>query len=140
IPDGQAKCLRGPDPPGRYDCAGQSVLAQDFLAPATAAALFPHLVPHTIALGFPDRAKALEQSWDRSWVRAGFKDDPWGTRGFRSLWDGKNHLPALLLNGTHVQTGRRVLTSNLDVAARPDAFLNTYDFYQFDPAKEIRPS
>jgi len=140
IPDGQAKCVGGPDPRGRYECAGQTVLAQDFLAPTTAALLFPDLAQRFFPLGFPDRAQALEQSWERSWVQAGFKDDPWGARGFRSLWDGKNHLPALLLNGTHVQTGRRVLTSNLDVAARPDAFLNTYDFYQFDPAKEIRPS
>jgi len=139
IPDGQAKCLAGPDPRGRYECAGQTVLAQDFLAPTTAALLFPDLAQRFIPLGFPDRAKALEQSWEKSWVQAGFKDDPWGTRGFRTLWDGKS-LPSLLLNGTHVQTGKRVLTSNLDVAARPDAFLNTYDFYQFDPAKEIRPS
>src|SRR5678810_286366 len=138
--DGQAKCLGGPDPRGRYECAGQTVLSQDFLAPTAAALLFPDLAQRFLPFGFPDRAKALEQSWERSWVRAGFKENPWGESGFRSLWTGTQYLPTLLLNGTHVQTGKRVLTSNIDIAARPDAFLNVYDFYKFDPAKEIRPS
>jgi hypothetical protein len=135
----QVKCIGGPDPRGPYECAGQTVLSQDFLAPTVAALLFPDLMQRFVPLGFPDRAQALEQSWERSWAVAGFEDDPWGARGFRSLWEGK-HLPALLLNGTHVQTGKRVLTSNLDIAAQHDAFLNVYDFYKLSPAKDIRPS
>jgi hypothetical protein len=101
--------------------------------------LFPDLLQRIVPLPFiPDRARALEQSWERSWARAGFDGDPWGARGFRTLWDGR-HLPALLLNGTHVETGKRVITSNIDIAKRPDAFLNAYDFYKFTD-KEIRPS
>ena len=127
-----------------YECAGQAVLSQDFLAPTVAALLFPDLLQRFVPLGFPDRAKALEQGWERSWQVAGFKNDPWGARGFRTLWDGKQ-LPALLLNGTHVQTGKRIITSNLTLGA--DEFLNVYDFYDFPgfadpkkPALEIRPS
>jgi hypothetical protein len=138
-PDTRAKCVRGPMPRDAYECAGQMVLAQDFLAPTMAALLFPDLLQRFVPLPFPDRARALEESWERSWAAAGFAGDPWGTRGFRSLWDGKRHLPALLLNGTHVETGKRVITSHLDVAGRPDAFLNAYDFYKFTD-NEIRPS
>lgn len=138
-PDMGTKCARGEVPRDAYECAGQTVLRQDFLAPTMAALLFPDLLQRFLPLGFPDRARALEESWERSWAVAGFAGDPWGTRGFRTLWEGKQHLPALLLNGTHVETGKRVITSHLDIASRPDAFLNTYDFYKFTD-REIRPS
>lgn len=138
-PDTRARCVRGPAPRDRYECAGQTVLTQDFLAPTMASLLFPDLLQRFVPLSFPDRARALEESWERSWSVAGFAGDPWGTRGFRTLWDGRRHLPALLLNGTHVETGKRVITSHIDIASRPDAFLNAYDFYKFTD-QEIRPS
>lgn len=142
LPDNGGKCARGPVPRGAYECTGQTVLSRDFLAPTAAALLFPDTLHRFIPLGFPDRAKALEQSWERSWLFAGFQQDPWSARGFRTLWDGKAgaHLPVLLLNGTHVETGRRVITSHLAIHKRPDAFLNSYDFYQLSGSKEIRPS
>jgi len=126
---------------GLYECAGQTVLSQDFLAPAVAALLFPDLMQRFFPFGFPDRAKALEQSWERAWAQAGFPDDLWRDRGFRSLWAGDNFLPALFLNGTHVETGKRVITSNVDIAASPTVFRDVYDFYRLVPAgSEIRPS
>jgi hypothetical protein len=140
LPDNSAKCARGPVPRGAYECAGQAVLSQDFLAPTAAALLFPDTLHRFVPLGFADRARALEQSWERSWRLAGFRDEPWSARGFRALWPEGRHLPALLLNGTHVETGKRVLTSHIDVGARPDTFLNTYDFYRLSPDKDIRPS
>ena len=126
---------------GPYECAGQTMLSQDFLGPTIAALLFPDLMHRFLPLGFPDRAKALEQSWERAWSRAGFSEDLWKDRGFRALWGGKEFLPALLLNGTHVETGKRVITSNIDIAASPGVFRDAYDFYQLAPhGMEIRPS
>ena len=117
------------------------MLSQDFLAPAVAALLFPDLMQRFFPFGFPDRAKALEQSWERAWGRAGLGEELWRDRGFRSLWAGGNFLPALFLNGTHVETGKRVITSNVDIAASPTVFRDVYDFYRLVPAgSEIRPS
>jgi len=139
--DGIAGCRGNQVNAGPYECAGQTVLSQDFLAPAVAALLFPDLIQRFVPLGFPDRASALEQSWERAWAQAGFREDLWRDGGFRSLWAGDNFLPALFLNGTHVETGKRVITSNVDIAASPTVFRDVYDFYRLVPGgQEIRPS
>jgi hypothetical protein len=113
-----------------FECAGQAVLAQDFLAPTAASMLFPDLMQRFVpAPIFPDdRAAALEQSWERAWGAAGLASDAWTRRSFTALWrQGGAHLPALFLNGTHVETGKRIITTNLrfDGSAFPDA----YDFF-----------
>jgi hypothetical protein len=122
-------CAQGPRARKAYECAGQAVLARDFLAPAAASLVFPDLmqrfVPYPV---FPDRAAALEQSWERAWGRAGLAPDTWTRRTFTQLGsrDGP-WVPVLLLNGTHVESGKRILTSSVrvDGAAFPDA----YDFF-----------
>ena len=139
--DGIPGCRGNQTGRGPFECAGQTVLSQDFLAPPVAALLFPDLMQRFFPFGFPDRAKALEQGWERAWGQAGFGEDLWRDRGFRSLWAGSNFLPALFLNGTHVETGKRVITSNVDIAASPAVFRDVYDFYRLVPAgSEIRPS
>jgi hypothetical protein len=139
--DGIPGCRGNQAGRGPFECAGQTVLSQDFLAPAVAALLFPDLMQRFFPFGFPDRAKALEQGWEHAWARAGFGEDLWRDRGFRSLWAGSNFLPALFLNGTHVETGKRVITSNVDIAASPTVFRDVHDFYRLVPAgSEIRPS
>ncbi len=113
-----------------FECAGQAVLAQDFLAPAAASLLFPDLMQRFIpASVFPqDRAAALERAWERAWGAAGLANDTWTRRSFTALWPRSGaHLPALFLNGTHVETGKRIITANLkfDGSVFPDA----YDFF-----------
>jgi hypothetical protein len=126
---------------GAYECAGQNVLSQDFLGPTVAALLFPDLMQRFLPLGFPDRAGALEQSWERAWERAGFPAATWRDWGFRALWSDEKFRPALLLNGTHVETGKRIITSNIDIAGNPEVFLDAYDFYRLISAKShIRSS
>jgi hypothetical protein len=126
---------------GRYQCTGQTVLSQDFLAPVSASLLFPDLLQRFLPIGFPDRAAALEQSWERAWAQAGLQKDLWSGFGLRSLWTSGRYVPALLLNGTHVESGKRLITSNLDVGERPDVFRDAYDFHRFLPAgSDIRPS
>ena len=89
-----------------------------------------------------DRAVAsLAESWERAWPRAGFPEGVWRDGAFRGLWSGSEFLPALLLNGTHVETGKRVITSNVMVAASPGVFRDVYDFYDLvEPGMEIRAS
>jgi len=123
-----------------FECAGQAVLAQDFLAPAAASMLFPDLMQRFVPAPVfrEDRAAALEQGWERAWGEAGLAGDAWTRRSFTGLWRGQaGHLPALFLNGTHVETGKRIITANLkiDGAAFPDA----YDFFTLAP-DDVLPS
>src|SRR5215475_7003620 len=126
----------GAPPPGpscgtrkRFECAGQAMLAHDFLGPTAASLLFPDLMERFIpAPIFPeDRAAALERGWERAWGKAGLPPDAWTRRSFSALWRGDAHLPALFLNGTHVESGKRIITSNLKIDGA--AFRDAYDFF-----------
>ncbi len=81
----------------------------------------------------PDRARALENSWAVSW------DDhtPAALRGrlaegFSALWREArvrdDWLPALLLNGTLREDGKRVVISHLRIDG--EIFPSTYDFFE----------
>jgi len=116
---------------GPFECAGQAVLAQDFLAPTAAALLFPDLIQKFVPVFWNccDRAAALERGWERAWGRAGLRDDAWTDRPFTSLWSSDGEWrPALLLNGTHVESGKRIVTSNLRVRDIPLA--DAYDVFE----------
>src|SRR5262249_17436945 len=54
----------------------------------------------------------------------------WRGRGFNSLFKSANEseLPALLLNGTHVATGKRIITSSVKI--QNSGLLDTYDFFK----------
>lgn len=114
-----------------YECAGQEVLGRDFLAPTAAALLFPDLMQRFFPLSwFPDRAQALEQGWERSWAEVGLAEKTWTDRTFGELWPRDSegtYLPALLLNGTHVESGKRIITSNLKIDGAN--FRDAYDYY-----------
>jgi hypothetical protein len=141
LSDRRGNCGEGGEQAGRLECAGQAVLSEDFLAPTVAALLFPDLMQRFLPLGFPDRARALEQSWELAWRRAGFGEDVWADRGFRSFWPGNRFVPALLLNSTHVETGKRVIASNLDIGSEAKVFRDAYDLYALiSPNSEIRAS
>ncbi|HEX4583742.1 MAG TPA: patatin-like phospholipase family protein [Burkholderiaceae bacterium] len=115
---------------GMIECAGQAVLAQDFLAPVGAALLFPDLMQKFLPI-FPngrDRAAALERSWERAWGRAGLSQNAWADRNFTSLWSAAGAgAPALLLNGTYVESGKRIITSNLRI--QQSVFNDAYDVF-----------
>jgi len=130
VPGPGPACAGGAAARKAFECAGQAVLAQDFLAPTAASMLFPDLMQRFVPLPvFPeDRAAALERAWERAWGAAGLANDTWTRRSFTALWRRNGaHLPALFLNGTHVETGKRIITTNLkfDGSAFPDA----YDFF-----------
>jgi len=111
-------------------CAAH-VLGQDFLSPALAAFLFPDLVQRF--LPFPverfDRARALEVSWEDAW-RQGMGNDRLA-EPFDGLWRGDraHRIPSLFLNATWVETGKRMIASNL--AVDPGIFNDTADVFSF---------
>src|SRR4030065_2855485 len=75
------------------------------------------MLPVTIARF--DRARALETAWERAWYKhAGSQRF---AEAFDGLWQnrGARWLPALLLNSTWVETGKRLIASNLRVLPLP---------------------
>jgi hypothetical protein len=111
-------------------CAAQ-VLGVDFLSPTVAALLFPDLVQRF--LPFPverfDRARALEGSWEEAWRTRTGNDRL--AEPFDALWTGDRayRIPSLLLNATWVETGKRMIASNLPVDA--GIFNDTADVFSF---------
>jgi hypothetical protein len=105
------------------------ILRQDFLSPTLAALFFPDLVQRFLPYPFSaaDRGAVLEKAWEYGWERTISGADKGGDRAnrleqpFRKLWQdwrGDIPLPALFLNGTRVESGKRIITSN--VAINPE--------------------
>src|SRR5262249_3600925 len=107
------------------------MLGQDLLSPAVAGMLFPdglqRFLPTLGPLHFPDRAWALERGWERAWRRAMSNvNRPASNRfadSFSTLWGDEYRqpkkvnawLPSLFLNGTSVEGGCRIITSDLRI-------------------------
>lgn len=97
--------------PGRLD----GMMSHDMLSAVTARAFGPDLFQRL--LPFPcevfDRGRALEASWQRAWNQAFPSRRGVFAEPMTDLWQDDGWQPALLLNSTHVESGRRVVTSNL---------------------------
>ena len=109
----------------------QSVLGEDFLAPALAGMLFSDFTqrflpfsdawPVVGSLTLPDRAKNLEMAWEKGW-RSGTRtalgnETNRFAENYRKLWEGEARywVPSLFLTGTWVESGGRNTTSNIRV-------------------------
>jgi hypothetical protein len=109
-----------------------SYLKADLLAPGLASLAFIDIPSNFLPdFGQIDRGEALERGLER--VRT-TKDDPDGLLShsflsfFPQIGSSQNSLPwrpALLLNATHLGTGRRIITSNLHID--PATFVDSYD-------------
>jgi hypothetical protein len=105
------------------------VLGDDFVSPMLGWQLFVE-APRALLQFLPqmDRAEVLERSWERGWLpddqKGGAAAALWEIdadnmstplqRGFMSLWlDHSAELPLVLLNGTTVEDGCRVIISPL---------------------------
>jgi hypothetical protein len=113
--DRDPDCTFSPDLPqgmGPFEGTGTRMLGQDFLAAPLAAMVTRDVTPF---LFDADRGAALEQAWEQAW-RDAFdgNDDRFGWP-LQRLWPEDRPWPAVLLNGTIVETGARVITSNLDL-------------------------
>jgi hypothetical protein len=96
-------------------CA-EHYLSQDGIGPALTGLLFPDLVQRFLPFAWlPDRATALSAAWSAAWAKDAGSAGGYMTSPFVSLWQSDTPWPILLLNGTSVAQGHRVLTSNLDL-------------------------
>lgn len=109
---------------GPVELCAQEVLRQDFLAPVLAKMVSPELLQWFLPFPVPafDRARALEDSLTNAYRQVlekdGFQASTFDAP-FSSSWPRcatptcdpapAFALPALLLNGTHVKTGQRML-------------------------------
>lgn len=116
----------------------------DYLAPGLArflgADLAQRFIPYPV---FSDRAAALEQGWEAGFAKAVRKADsgrdpamaemfsaPFGSLYPASIFNGTFETrwrALLLINGTHQQSGARILTTPL--AVEPSVFPDTRDAY-----------
>src|SRR5262249_35840112 len=107
-----------------------------------AGALFPEVLQRALPVGVPafDRALALETGLERAWQRT----QPIGINPFQELflerWDAKSATPALLLNTTKVENGRRVLVSPFLMRPGEDIATKLSWFYDRPGAREHRKS
>jgi len=99
------------------------LLDDDYLAPALGRMLFPDLVQRFCPFRLPgcDRAAALELGWEAAWRKGRGRHirNPLEEELARLFEPTSNHIgpiPNLLLNGTMVESGKRVITSNLAVS------------------------
>ncbi len=99
--------------------AASMMLSHDTLAPTLAAMMQPDLLQRFVpAPILPDRARALEGGWEHAWrttiSRPDGTPDNLFAGGFLAMMRGKeDRLPSLFLNGTIVETGQRMIASNV---------------------------
>jgi hypothetical protein len=115
-----------------YAELGRCILDDDFLSPIVAAFLFSDLVQQFVPwpMHWADRARALELSWEDSWTQV-TRSAAFGAQ-YEELWrkpgetafTANYNVPSLLINGTVVEDGRRIIFSNLQVQ---DQFVDAYD-------------
>jgi hypothetical protein len=107
------------DNPKKALAIAQEAAAGDCLSPLLSAMFTRDLVSDLIP-GLPDRAEVLEQAWSDSFDKAcrhelELRECPVDLKdGFLKLWP-KENWPALILNGTIVETGGRAVASNIDL-------------------------
>jgi len=115
----------------------QRILSHDFLSPVMAGMLYPDLFQRILPVGIPsfDRGRMLEAAFEHAWEKeSGNKrfaepvDKLWQDR--RDVW-----MPALLLNATWVETGKRLIASNLRLLPRGEQdeedFVDIEDTHRF---------
>jgi hypothetical protein len=115
----RAATLAAPSDPAKALAIAQEAAAGDFLSPLLSAMFTRDLVSDLIPR-LPDRAEVLERAWAASFdeaCRDKLKPEtcPDLNKGFLKLWSQERPWPALILNGTVVETGGRAVASNIDL-------------------------
>ena len=108
--------LAEPNPaPFNFKNKADDILGQDFLSPALASMLYPDFVQRFLPFPVPhfDRGRALELGWEKGW-RDTMNNNRFAA-SFVDLWKGPSRewIPSLFLNGTSVEKGKRIITTNL---------------------------
>jgi hypothetical protein len=124
----------------------QLFLANDFLTPAMVTFTFSDLWRL-----FDDRAAKLEKSWEIGWnsvTESGPADrgdfarrlSSFVRAGTASQSGGDDWRPLLILNGSSVGTGRRIIVSSLEpVTNSKRIFVDAHDFYEMACLEDGKP-
>ena len=146
-PFGEGGCTYSPEARRSFDSA---FFGADYLSPALAGLFYPDLVQRFLPLAvFPDRAVSLEEAWIHGWRAAADEgadacapadraSDRLG-ENFLAIWDRSLRedsqtapwVPIVLLNGTAVETGKRVITAPVEVDN--GIFEDSHDFFRLFP-------
>jgi hypothetical protein len=112
--------------PFKFKDKADDILGQDFLSPALASMLYPDFIQRFLFFPVPhfDRGRALELGWEKGWRDTMGNDRLAGS--FVDLWKSgsREWMPALFLNGTSVEKGHRIVTTNLRLT---NVFLDAED-------------
>lgn len=131
----------------RYDSAArrrfdQRFAGADYLSPAVAGLLYPDLIQRFLPIGLlPDRARSIEEAFILSWRKtvqadqrpcASIKGGVDFGLDMLSVWQNSlaGHapwVPIALLNGTLVESGKRIITA--PVRIDPAVFVDSHDFF-----------
>jgi hypothetical protein len=105
--------------PGPLQSCAMAMMSEDFLAPTAGSLLYPDLVQRFLPWPIPafDRAVTLEKAWEKAWTDQGLPNERF-SRPLEDLWtaDSDYSLPLLLLNGTVVESGHRVVAAPVPLA------------------------
>lgn len=111
-------------------------LEKDFLAPVAASLFFRDLPQALIPVQFiPDRAAILERAFDQAWTDAcalrsfdsTCREPLQFSKSFLGLRGAGRWTPLLFLNGTHEETGKRIITSYVGIDQ--GTFYDAFDFF-----------
>src|SRR6266480_3317359 len=105
-------------PQGEFAKRGKAILGQDFLSSAIAAMFYPDLIQRFLPFRilFLDRGRWLERSWENAWRNTMHTDR--FAKSFLDLWQDRHlYVPSLFLNGTSVESGNRIIASNILIDA-----------------------
>jgi len=121
VEDGMPSC-----PAGSFAACARHYFCQDFLGPTMLTGLYADLAQRLLPGSvLPDRATALEQSWEAAWDKLMGKSPTNRMRAaFHDLTPrAGDWRPLLLINGTSEKSGRRIIASQLEIDAKyfPDA-------------------
>ena len=110
--------------PGAQDMLG---VKNDALSPTLAVMLQPDAVQRMLPFPlFKDRAEALERAWEHAWQ--GSQGDDRFSAGFLGLYQAHGDaLPPLFINGTMVEAGNRIITSNVHIGSEFGDALDGFD-------------
>jgi hypothetical protein len=125
---------------------GRTIIENDFLGPTFAAGLYVDLPSNGLSflprsLLPDDRGVALEKAWEAAWAASGLGKGHFGwDNGFVATFGGAHAWPFLALNGTSVEKGKRIITSNVQFwsptagAANMSGGINRYDTFDITKA------
>ena len=94
-----------------------AAVALGAVSPTLAYMLFPDTAQRFLPFPVPcfDRARALQMGWEAGWEKT--IGTTYFAEDFGELWrrPGGRHIPSLFFNGTSVETGKRLIMSNVQL-------------------------